>query len=39
MPDTMRCAHCNVDIRDTSTMVQKGGMTFCCNNCAMAMEG
>jgi hypothetical protein len=33
-----RCAHCNTEIVDTSTMVERDGRTFCCNNCAMAMS-
>jgi hypothetical protein len=39
MQTTPRCAHCDVEIRDQSTMVNAGGQTFCCNNCAMAGEG
>ena len=37
-PMSDKCAHCNVEIRDQSTMVQRDGKTFCCNNCAMAMQ-
>lgn len=33
-----RCAHCNVEIRDQSTMINQAGQTFCCNNRAIAME-
>ncbi|TME94887.1 MAG: hypothetical protein E6I40_06700 [Chloroflexi bacterium] len=32
------CGHCGVLIVDHSTMVERGGKTFCCNNCALAME-
>jgi hypothetical protein len=38
MQSTPRCAHCNVEIKDQSTMVSRGGQSFCCNNCAMAMS-
>jgi hypothetical protein len=38
MQGTPRCAHCNVEIKDQSTMVSRGNDTFCCNNCAMAMQ-
>jgi len=31
------CSHCGVLITDHSTMVERDGMTFCCNNCATAM--
>jgi hypothetical protein len=33
-----KCAHCNTPIVDESTMVQRDGKTFCCNNCAQAMK-
>lgn len=33
------CAHCNVSITDHSTMVERDGKTFCCNNCASMMSG
>lgn len=33
------CAHCNVRITDTSTMVERGGQQFCCNNCAQMAGG
>jgi hypothetical protein len=32
------CAHCNVEIQDRSSMVERNGKQFCCNNCAMAMS-
>jgi len=32
------CAHCGVLIFDHSTMVELDSKTFCCNNCALAME-
>src|SRR2546430_438989 len=32
------CAHCGVLIVDHSTMAERDGKTFCCNNCALAME-
>ena len=33
-----RCAHCNCEIKDTSTRVERNGKVFCCKNCLMAME-
>lgn len=30
------CAHCGVRIVDHSTMVERGGKTYCCPNCAEA---
>ncbi len=39
MPGTNHCAHCKTEIRDQSTMVQRNGQTYCCNNCAMADQG
>lgn len=33
------CEHCGVTIGDHSTMVERAGKTFCCNNCASAMTG
>ena len=33
------CAHCNVRIGDHSTMVERDGQTFCCNNCALMGAG
>ena len=36
---TQRCAHCDVPIVDNSTVVQREGRVYCCNNCAMAAEG
>ena len=33
-----RCAHCDVDISDPTTQVVHGGTTYCCANCAAAME-
>ena len=33
------CAHCNVRIGDHSTMVEREGQTFCCNNCAQMAGG
>lgn len=38
MPHTI-CTHCNVSITDHSTMVEQGGMTFCCTNCMAAETG
>jgi hypothetical protein len=32
-----KCAHCDTPIVDESTMVERDGKTFCCNNCARAM--
>jgi len=32
------CAHCNERITDPTTQVIHGDMTFCCPNCAAAME-
>lgn len=32
----MRCSHCDTMITDQSTIVQRDGKTFCCNNCATA---
>ncbi|HLF08215.1 MAG TPA: hypothetical protein VI789_02560 [Dehalococcoidia bacterium] len=37
MPHTT-CAHCGVPIVDHSTMVERGGKTYCCGNCAVAHE-
>jgi len=34
----MVCAHCGTEISDTSTEVIHGDLTFCCANCAAAME-
>ncbi len=36
--ETPTCAHCDTLIVDRSTMVERDGKTFCCNNCALAME-
>ena len=33
-----RCAHCDVPIVDPTIQVVHGDMTFCCANCAAAME-
>lgn len=33
-----RCAHCQVAIVDPTTQVVHGDMTYCCANCAAAME-
>lgn len=33
------CAHCQTTISDHTTMVERGGQTYCCNNCAMMAEG
>jgi hypothetical protein len=33
------CAHCNVQITDHSTMAERNGQTFCCNNCAAMASG
>ena len=32
------CAHCDVPIVDPTTQVVHGGATYCCPNCAAAME-
>ncbi|MCC6388047.1 MAG: hypothetical protein IT302_11775 [Dehalococcoidia bacterium] len=32
------CAHCKVEIQDRSSMVERDGKQYCCNNCAMAMS-
>lgn len=32
----MRCAHCDTMITDRSSVVERDGRTFCCNNCATA---
>jgi hypothetical protein len=32
------CAHCEVTITDPTTQVVHGSLTFCCVNCAEAME-
>ena len=32
------CAHCEVSITDPTTQVVHGDLTFCCTNCAEAME-
>lgn len=36
--DMRKCEHCHTEIRDQSSMVQKNGKTYCCNNCAMATD-
>ena len=33
-----RCAHCDCEIIDESTMVEQDGKTYCCRNCAAADE-
>jgi Prokaryotic metallothionein len=33
------CAHCGVEIGDHSTMVERDGKAFCCNNCAAFATG
>ena len=33
-----RCAHCDVNITDPTTQVVHGDMTYCCTNCAGALE-
>ena len=33
-----RCAHCDCRIIDVTTRVIHGGSTYCCTNCAEAME-
>jgi hypothetical protein len=33
------CAHCGVTIADHSTMVERAGNAFCCNNCAATTMG
>jgi len=38
MASMNKCAHCGVEIRDQSTMVQRSGKQYCCNNCAMAEQ-
>jgi hypothetical protein len=30
------CGHCDTLITDRSTVVERDGRTFCCNNCATA---
>jgi len=30
------CAHCDTLITDTSSVVEREGKVFCCNNCASA---
>jgi hypothetical protein len=37
MPTTT-CAHCDVTISDDSTMVTRGGKSFCCENCAATQQ-
>jgi hypothetical protein len=32
------CAHCEVSITDPTTEVVHGDLTYCCTNCAEAME-
>ena len=32
------CAHCDTLITDRSTVVQRDGKIFCCNNCATAFD-
>ena len=32
------CAHCNEEILDQTTMVTHGDLSYCCPNCAAAME-
>jgi hypothetical protein len=34
----MTCEHCGTPIQDPTTMVDHGGVTYCCANCASAME-
>jgi hypothetical protein len=36
--DATRCAHCDSPIVDPTAQVVHGSMTFCCPNCAAAME-
>ncbi|MGI8926050.1 MAG: hypothetical protein ACR2HN_05305 [Tepidiformaceae bacterium] len=38
MNNQERCHHCDTEITDRSTMVQKDGQTYCCQNCCNAME-
>lgn len=33
-----KCAHCGVEIHAQSTMVERDGQTYCCNNCARAAQ-
>ena len=35
MPDVF-CGHCDTLITDRSSVVERDGKTFCCNNCATA---
>ena len=32
------CAHCDVEISDPTSQVVHGDLTYCCPNCAHAME-
>jgi hypothetical protein len=34
----MNCVHCGTTIQDMTTMVTHGNATYCCANCANAME-
>jgi DNA-directed RNA polymerase subunit RPC12/RpoP len=36
--DVARCAHCGSAIVDPTTQVVHGGQTYCCANCAAALE-
>ncbi|MCC6178750.1 MAG: hypothetical protein IT305_25875 [Chloroflexi bacterium] len=38
MPTVTTCAHCQTPIVNPSTRVISGDQTFCCPNCAYAME-
>ena len=31
---TVRCDHCGALIQDSATMVDHGGLVYCCANCA-----
>lgn len=35
--DAPVCAHCRLSIVDTSALVRRGELTFCCTNCATAI--
>jgi DNA-directed RNA polymerase subunit RPC12/RpoP len=34
----VRCDHCGTLIHDSATMVDHGGVVYCCANCASAVE-
>ena len=35
---TVRCDHCGALIQDSATMVDHGGLVYCCANCSSAVE-